>query len=103
MPPAPPAGLFGRAFALARYRDDVATTEGAPVEWITVADAARWLSMSRAGFRVLAHREGVEVRQRGRLPGVRRADLDAFVERSRIRPQLEETLTRRAMRRTAGL
>ena len=55
-------------------------------EWLTIDQAAAHLGLSPSGFRGLAITEGLEVRRRGRSPGVRRADLDAYLERARIRP-----------------
>jgi hypothetical protein len=53
-------------------------------EWLTVDQAAAEIGLSPSGFRGLARAEGLEVRRRGRRPGVRRADLTAYVERARI-------------------
>jgi DNA-directed RNA polymerase specialized sigma24 family protein len=55
-------------------------------EWLTVNEAAECLGLSPSGFRVIAATEGIEIRRRGRQPGVVRADVDAYIERARIRP-----------------
>jgi excisionase family DNA binding protein len=53
-------------------------------EWLTVDQAAGELGLSPSGFRGLAKTEGLEIRRRGGRPGVRRSDVDAYVERARI-------------------
>jgi hypothetical protein len=55
-------------------------------EWLTVDQAAGQLGLSASGFRALASDEGFEVRRRGSRPGVRRADLEACLERARVQP-----------------
>jgi hypothetical protein len=59
-------------------------SDGAPRNWVTVAEAARRLRMSRSWFRALAKHEGIEVQRRGRQPGVNWQDVEAFISRSRI-------------------
>ena len=53
-------------------------------EWVTVAEAARRLSLSPSGFRGLAKSEGIEVRRRSQKPGVNWTDVESFIARSRI-------------------
>jgi hypothetical protein len=53
-------------------------------EWVTVDRAAAELGLSPSGFRGLARAEGLKVRRRGTRPGVRRADVNAYVERARL-------------------
>ncbi len=69
---------------------DVAVTARQPTdpagEWLTVGQAAAYLGLSASGFRAIGTTEGLEVRRRGNRPGVRRADLDAYLERARIQP-----------------
>ncbi len=55
-------------------------------EWLTVDQAAAYLGLSASGFRAIGTTEGLEVRRRGNRPVVRRSDLDAYLERARIRP-----------------
>jgi hypothetical protein len=55
-------------------------------DWLTVDQAAAYAGLSTSGFRGLAEAENLDVRRRGRRPGVLRADLDAYLERARIQP-----------------
>jgi hypothetical protein len=55
-------------------------------EWLTVEQAETHLGLSPSGLRGLAKTEGLDMRRRGNRPGVRRTDVDAYVERARIRP-----------------
>lgn len=51
-------------------------------QWVTTAEAAAVIGMSVSGFRALAHREGIHVERRGALPGVQRASIESYIERS---------------------
>jgi hypothetical protein len=55
-------------------------------EWLTIDQAAAYVGLSASGFHGLADGEDIEVRRRGRRPGVLKADLDAYLQRARIRP-----------------
>lgn len=60
------------------------STEPADEGWVTVGEAARRLGMSVSWFKEWADGEGIEVRRRGRGPGVNWSSVEAAVARSRI-------------------
>jgi hypothetical protein len=58
-------------------------------EWVTVGEAGRRLDISGRTVAALAEGEGIEVRRRGRQPGVNWQSVEAFIARSRITGPIE--------------
>jgi hypothetical protein len=57
-----------------------------PGEWLTIQQAARQLGISASGFRNIAKTDGITVERRGQRPGVRATEINAYIQRARIRP-----------------
>jgi hypothetical protein len=84
--PAPPCRVAVASCRLPSCSMTVRQPPDPAGEWLTVDQAAAYIGLSAAGFRRLATVEDLEVRRRGRRPGVLRADLDAYLHRARVQP-----------------